>query len=77
MFSVTFTGWDNGFSKVRFTRLLRAEVGLGLAESRRLVDLLLGGSEFSIAVPNRVKANSISLRALELGINAVLVEEPR
>jgi ribosomal protein L7/L12 len=50
MASVTFTGWGEGLNKVELNHLLRRECGLGLAEAKDLVDLLLEGEPFTVKV---------------------------
>jgi hypothetical protein len=47
---VYLRGWEPGFNKVEFTKLMKAEVGVGLSAAKNLTDRLLAGETIIIWV---------------------------
>ena len=48
---IVITGWKEGFQKVAFNQYLRAEMGLGLAEAKSIVEAILRGEVVEISAP--------------------------
>jgi len=55
MNTVRITGWEEGFNKVAFNRLLRAKTGCGLSDAKRAVDRLLNGESLLIDVEHALE----------------------
>jgi len=47
---VYLRGWQPGFNKVEFTKLMKAEVGVSLSAAKNLTDRLLAGETIIIWV---------------------------
>jgi len=57
-------GWQVGFNKVEFTKLMKEEVGLSLSDAKRITDRLLAGETVIVEVHNQMK---VANQARELG----------
>jgi ribosomal protein L7/L12 len=66
MSTVTVTGWNNGFNKVQFNKLIRESGNCGLAEAKEMVDSLLEGQAFEIEISD-ADHKDFCTRAKELG----------
>lgn len=55
MFEVRITGWQSGFNKVAFNRLLRDKTGCSLREAKHAVDRLLNGEQISFHVRDGIE----------------------
>lgn len=67
---VHITGWRRGMQKLSTTQVLRAHLGLGMAEAKGLTDAILGGRELRLEVASAVAAEELAAALRELGVEA-------
>jgi ribosomal protein L7/L12 len=67
MTQVTVNGWVNGLNKVQLNHLLRQQAGLGLAEAKHAVDMLLAGEGIACTFPDIEAATAFAQAASALG----------
>ena len=66
MTTILLSGWDMGFNKVRFTRLVQHVLGYSLPEAKRVTDTIMDGKTVMIKIPE-VNAESVVSSMSELG----------
>ena len=74
MIQVTVNGWVTGLNKVQLNHLLHRQAGLGLAEAKRAVDMLLAGEAFTCTFPDIEAATAFGQAASALGAVCSLPE---
>ena len=52
MRKLAVTGWNTGFQKVEFTKLLREELGYSLSGAKDLTDAVLDGEPIHLNFPD-------------------------
>jgi hypothetical protein len=69
-------GWNVGFNKVEFTKLLQKELGLSLSSAKGFTDQVLDGKQVAIDVPQQ-SLGSMAAAVQELGarVSSGLVED--
>ena len=71
-------GWNIGFNKVEFTKLLQRELNLSLSSAKAVTDQILEGKQLKVDVP-RKEMDRIVAAAEALGAkvrpDSVLVED--
>jgi len=70
MATIEITGWVPGFLKVSCTKLLQAQVGLGLADAKSVTDAILDRRPQLIQLPSDVAANDLAMALRELRATA-------
>jgi predicted nucleic acid-binding protein len=66
MKTVTISGWKVGFQKVRFTELLRGELGYSLSKAKAATDDVLDYRHLELAVPDAA-VDRLMARLSDLG----------
>jgi ribosomal protein L7/L12 len=66
---VHVTGWRYGMQKVSTTQVLRARLGLGLAEGKGITDAILDGKELWLEVESAA-AEELAAALHALGVDA-------
>lgn len=66
------TGWEPGFRKVSFTKLIQQRAGLGLPQAKRLTDRILAGEPVAIDVGTPEAAEALLAEARRLGAVAAI-----
>jgi hypothetical protein len=61
-------GWNEGFNKIAFTKMLQQELGFSLGMAKNKTDQVLEGRPLAIDVAS-ADSNRISLLAQQLGAN--------
>ena len=69
---LVIVGWNVGFQKVEFTKLLRCNFGFSLTEAKSITDKVLDGERAELAV-DRGDRSRIANEATALG--AIVAEE--
>jgi ribosomal protein L7/L12 len=69
---IVFQGWEIGFQKVNFTKMVREELGLGLFDGKSITDRVLAGDRVELVVSSE-KYEMVAKRAGDLG--AVVLTE--
>jgi ribosomal protein L7/L12 len=67
---VHVTGWRRGMEKLSTIQLLRAHLGLGMAEAKGLVDAILEGRELRLEAATDGTAEELAAALRELGVEA-------
>jgi ribosomal protein L7/L12 len=65
---ITFKGFVYGMQKVEFTKMLRIEMGLTLSEAKHITNDITEGKIVHLDVETEVKAESLYIKATELGV---------
>ena len=60
-------GWRPGLQKISLAKLFRSYIPISLSESKKYVDLLLDGEQFSITIADRDTAQQFVEEATALG----------
>ena len=68
--TITVSGWHEGFQKIAFTRLLRAQFGYGLSEGKSITDRIPQGEVITLQVDEDTAATFVSAM-VSLGARAV------
>jgi ribosomal protein L7/L12 len=63
---ITICGWNVGFNKVAHTKLLRAELGCSLAESKSITDAVVDLQSVTVEVADD-KTERLAIEINELG----------
>ena len=71
--SLTISGWRIGFNKVEFTKMLKAEFGLGLTDAKTITDRILNQELVELQV-DLEGYERIAKRATDLGAVVVQTE---
>ncbi|UOQ70261.1 hypothetical protein [Hymenobacter cellulosilyticus] len=71
MVPVHFTGWEDGFQFVAFTRLLMT-AGYGLKEAKEAADQLYAGASLRVEVSSITAATELLWQAQRLGATGYL-----
>ena len=66
MTTVLLSGWNAGFNKVRFTRLVQDLLGYSLTEAKRVTDQIMDGETVTVEVPE-TQADHVIASISELG----------
>ncbi len=66
MTTVLLSGWDAGFNKVGFTRLMQHALGYSLTEAKRVTDTIMDGEPVTVNVPEAT-VDQIIVSMSELG----------
>jgi hypothetical protein len=74
MKTVIVSGWKPGFQKVKFTELLRAELGFSLSKAKAATDDVLDNHHVELHVPE-TECDRLGPRLSELGAIFLLLEE--
>jgi hypothetical protein len=69
---IVFQGWEIGFQKVNFTKMIREELCLGLFDGKSITDRVLAGDRVELLVSSE-KYEVIAKRAGDLG--AIVLSE--
>ena len=64
---IAVSGWDAGFQKVRFTELLRHELGYSLSRAKSATDAVLEDQSLELEVAEEKSARLLSLLQ-EIGV---------
>ena len=75
MANILFTGWQPGFQKVPFNKLLRDYLGMSLSGAKAVVDSLLSNEHVLITTTNREEAILLLAQAQMLGVIGELEQE--
>ena len=65
--TVIIKGWNIGFKKVEFTKMLQSELGLGLSEAKNITDRVVDKDLVEFHVSGQDYARVVKL-ATELGV---------
>jgi ribosomal protein L7/L12 len=71
-------GWNAGFNKIAFTKLLQVGLGLSLSQAKSLTDQILEGAQVKIDVPpNQLSKLTNSAKSLgaKVGDGSPLTED--
>ena len=63
MATVLISGWNVGFQKVAFTRLMKSEMGLTLEPAKRITDSIMDGEQVELEVPDEQVEHLLSAMA--------------
>lgn len=63
-------GWNAGFEKIKFMKLLQQEAGCSLAEAKHATDDILAGRPVRVSVP-ATRARDFAAEAVRLGIRDI------
>ncbi len=72
MMTVQLSGWNVGFNKVKFTKLLQESLGYSLMRAKRVTDTILDDEEVTIEVPE-TQAEILTSSMRELGARCAVV----
>jgi hypothetical protein len=73
MNNVNITGWQVGFNKIEFTKLLREDFNFSLSQAKKNTDNLLEGKIIQLSF-NENKKNKLINKLNKLEVNYSLVE---
>jgi hypothetical protein len=68
--AMVIDGWNAGFQKIKFTKLLQQEAGCTLAEAKHATDDILAGRPVRVSVP-ATRARDFAAEAVRLGIRDI------
>ena len=71
MKTVAICGWEVGFQKVRFTELLKGELGYSLSDAKAATDAVLENRRFEIRLRDEL-FDRVVRELLELGVKVEL-----
>lgn len=64
--TLVISGWQIGFNKVEFTKMLKVELDMGLNEAKATTDAVVDGTLLELPIGDR-DFERIAKRAVELG----------
>ena len=66
MMTVLLSGWNAGFNKIGFTRLMQQVLGYSLTEAKRVTDTIVDGEMVTVQV-SEIQADRVIASMSELG----------
>ena len=72
MATVLISGWNTGFQKVAFTRLMKSELALTLRPAKQTTDRIMDGERVELEVPDEQVERLLAAMA-ELGAKCEVV----
>ena len=71
MIMLQLSGWNAGFNKVRFTRLVQDLLGYSLTDAKQVTDTIMDGETVTIEVPE-IQADRVIASMSELGARCAI-----
>ena len=72
--TVIIEGWDEGFNKVKATKLLQEVSGYTLAEAKKAIDDVLNNKDIFVYFESRDSACDFQEKIEEIGANAQVID---